>query len=51
MAKVSIKIGNVPSLPGKMKSKSDHSSFKLFCNGDPERKYLSNGCYEGTKKS
>ena len=31
------KIGSVPSLPGKMKSKRDHNSLRLFCSGDPER--------------
>ena len=31
------KTGSVPSLPGKMKSKRDHSSLRLFCRGDPER--------------
>ena len=29
--------GRVPSLPGNTKSKSDHSSRKLFCMGEPER--------------
>ena len=33
----SSKTGNVPSFPGYMKSKRDHSSLKLFCTGAPLR--------------
>ena len=33
----SMNTGSVPSLPGKTKSKSDHSSRRLFCIGEPER--------------
>lgn len=33
----SINTGNVPSFPGKMKSKSDHSSRRLFCMGEPDK--------------
>ena len=29
--------GSVPSLPGKTKSNKDHSSFRLFCIGEPVR--------------
>lgn len=36
IAKVSIKIGKVPSLPGNMKSNKDQSSLRLFCKGDPK---------------
>lgn len=36
----SMKTGNVPSLPGKIKSNKDHSSFKLFCIGEPDRMNL-----------
>lgn len=36
----SMKTGNVPSLPGKTKSNRDHSSFKLFCMGEPDRMNL-----------
>lgn len=33
----SINTGSVPNFPGKMKSKSDHSSRRLFCIGEPDR--------------
>lgn len=33
----SINTGSVPSFPGKMKSKRDHSSRRLFCIGEPDR--------------
>lgn len=32
--------GRVPSFPGNTKSKRDHSSFKLFCMGEPDRMIL-----------
>lgn len=33
----SINTGNVPNFPGKIKSKSDHSSRRLFCIGEPDK--------------
>ena len=36
----SMKIGSVPSFPGKTKSNRDQSSFRLFCMGEPDRMYL-----------